>query len=159
MDNQEPIKKKIGRPKGSFSSEKVDLQNILRLNAPYILERAVTLATSKPEKFQPLLMKLIDKITPNLNVNTNINVSSDFEGKLIDVLSRANQLREPQQVEIIPHNEVTLLNKEESSNEKTESYIETVQPKEDNLNDQLNKAFEKKDVQGGISDAGGGMPE
>ena len=155
MENQEKPKKKLGRPKGSFSKDNIDMQNILRMNAGYILNRAIELATTKPEKYQPLMMKLLDKITPNLNVNTNINVSSDFEGKLLDVLSRANQLREPQQVELIPETPCTLLNKEESSNEKTESYIETVQPKEGNLNDKLNKAFEKKDVQGGVSDAGG----
>lgn len=145
----------MARLKGSKNKLKQDVSSLLRLNSVHILNKCIELSLSDPIKHQVLLAKLLDKITPNLNVTTNINVSADFDSKLTNVLSRANQLREPQTVELIPISDSTLLNKEESSNEKTESYIETVQPKEDNLNEQLNEVFEKKDVQGGTSDAGG----
>ena len=145
----------MARLKGSKNKLKQDVSSLLRLNSVHILNKCIELSLSDPIKHQVLLAKLLDKITPNLNVTTNINVSADFDSKLTNVLTRANQLREPQTVELIPISDSTLLNKEESSNDKTVVYSEGVQVKEDNLNDHQNKAFEKKDVQGGVSDAGG----
>ena len=148
----------MARLKGSKNKLKQDVSSLLRLNSVHILNKCIELSLSDPIKHQVLLAKLLDKITPNLNVTTNINVSADFDSKLTNVLTRANQLREPQQVELIPETPCTLLNKEESSNEKTESYIETVQPKEDNLNDKLNEVFNKSEGVRGTSGGDGVCP-
>ena len=152
-------KKKGGRLKGSKNKITKDVTSLLRLNSITILNKSIELALENPAKYQQILIKLLDKIAPSLQVTTNINISKDFDDKLNGILERANTLKTPQTVELVPIETVTLLNKEDESTNKTDTYIETVQDKTHNLDEQLNKAFAPKDVQGGISDAGGGMPE
>lgn len=148
----------MARLKGSKNKLKQDVSSLLRLNSVHILNKCIDLALSDPIKHQVLLAKLLDKITPNLNITTNINVSADFEHKLNDVISRANTLKAPQEVQLIPIESSTLLNKEDDNTDKTVVYSSTVQAKEDNLNDKLNKAFNKKGNDGAINNDDGAIP-
>lgn len=151
-------KKKGGRVKGSKNKVTKDVTSLLRMNSITILNKSIELALDNPAKYQQILIKLLDKIAPSLQVTTNINISKDFDDKLNGILERADTLRIPQAVEIIPISEVTLLNKEDASNDKTMSYVETVQTKEGNLDEQLNKAYEKKSDRGAINEEGGAIP-
>lgn len=123
-----------GRPKGVKNKLTNDVTSILRLNSAAIIQKAIDCVYDKPEKFQVIFGKLLDKIAPSLSISTNINVSEQFETKLIEVLGRANNLKavEVANIELLPEpkepeNVSHLLNKEMNNTEKTAIYIDSVQ--------------------------------
>lgn len=115
----------MARLKGSKNKVKADIAGILRLNSIALLEKAINLALSEPDKYNNTLNKLLDKITPNLNITQNINITKDFEQKLDLVTRRANELIKLKPIEIeqtVNPESVIIPNKEDKRSKKTDVY-------------------------------------
>lgn len=93
-ENQEPIKKKIGRPKGSKTKDifKNDVKRILEMKSGYLLNMAIKIIEENPEKNSQLLSTLLSKIIPAQVINTNIDLTPQYLNQLSEAKKRAETI-------------------------------------------------------------------